>query len=195
MIPSPPKAPEVPSHSVDPTQSETESHSAVETSHPAPTDNMNARSFANVLEATKDSIAEVNIPDIPSDVNKLIEESIDNMSDNTPDISPLLSPAKTIPQKSCNKGMKYHKPQPDQSLILQGKRTRKATEKFVATTAKKNSSSDSETDVETTSSTTEPRDKYSKWLAKEEAKKQAKREQQRKRAALTAGKSSSSSKK
>ena len=180
------------SHSVDPTQSETESHSAVETSHPAPTDNMNARSFANVLEATKDSIAEVNIPDIPSDVNKLIEESIDNMSENTPDISPLLSPAKAIPQKSTNKGMKYHKPQPDQSLILQGKRTRKAPEKFVAVTSKTKSSSDSESGSETASSKTEPQDKYSRWLAKVEAKKQAKIERKRKQAAL---KSSQSSKK
>ena len=190
MIPSPPKAPEVSTHSADPTQSETESQSAADSSHPAPTDNMNARSFANVLEDTKDSIAEVNIPDIPSDVNKLIEESIDNMSENTPDISPLLSPAKVIPQKSTNKGMKYHKPQPDQSLILQGKRSRKATEKFVATTSKTKSSSDSESGSETASSKTEPQDKFSKWLAKEEAKKQAKREQKRKEAALKSSQSS-----
>ena len=57
------------------------------------------------------------------------------MTDSTPDISPLLSPMKQ------DRKVKL----PDQSLILQGKRSRKQAEQFVAKSIESKSSEENET--------------------------------------------------
>ena len=107
--------------------------------------------------------AEVSNDEMSSGVSEMINDSIKSMQES-PNISLSLSPSKT----SSNLGKTY-KPKIDQSLILQGKRERKQTKPFVATSVEKRTPrSSEESDQES----------YEEWLLKrsEKGKKGKRRE-------------------
>ena len=105
--------------------------------------------------------------EISSDISELINEGIKNMTDSTPDISPMLSPIKSDRKARI----------PDQSLILQGKRSRKQTEQFIAKSIESKSSEDNE-----------PSDAFSKHLLRQEEKQKRKAEQKKKAVDKSKGK-------
>ena len=88
----------------------------------------------------------------------MINESLKTMQES-PNISLSLSPSKT--------SSKTYKPKIDQSLILQGKRERKQTKPFVASSVEKRiPRSDEESE----------QDSYEEWLLRRETKKGKRRE-------------------
>ena len=122
-----------------------------------------ARSLAQVMEEnqreSQDSTNTECPQEISSDISELINEGIKNMTDSTPDISPMLSPMKQDRKVRL----------PDQSLILQGKRSRKQTEQFVAKSIESKSSEDNE-----------PADAFSRHLLKQAEKQNRKADQKKK---------------
>ena len=100
--------------------------------------------------------------EVPSDVSELINDSIKNMVDSPSDISPMLSPAKSAPRGKRAQTI-------DSSLILQGSRSRRPPEKYVANVNEDESGEDQ------ANKSDQLNDSYSNWMLKKKDKKKRKR--------------------
>ena len=100
--------------------------------------------------------------EVPSDVSELINDSIKDMVDSPSDISPMLSPA-----KPASRGKRAQTI--DSNLILQGSRSRRPPEKYVANVNEDESGEDQ------TNRFDQLNDSYSNWMLKKQQKQDKKR--------------------
>ena len=99
--------------------------------------------------------------EVPSDVSELINDSIKNMVDSPSDISPMPSPAKAAPRGKRAQTI-------NSSLILQGSRSRRPPEKYVANVNEDESEEDQA--EKNAKKFDQLNDSYSNWMLKKQQK-------------------------
>ena len=124
---------------------------------------LDARALASEMERSQ-GVGSSDSPttEVPSDVSELINDSIKDMVDSPSDISPMLSPA-----KPASRGKRAQTI--DSSLILQGSRSRRPPEKYVANVNEDESGEDQ------TNRFDQLNDSYSNWMLKKQQKQDKKR--------------------